>query len=72
MRIIPAIIAGERSPSLLAALSDKHCKAGIDVIQASLVGNYQPEHIFAVTQELSMYDAYQAQLLVCDQQIAQS
>jgi transposase len=72
MRIIRAIVAGERSPTSLAALSDKRCKAGVDVIEASLVGNYQPEHIFALTQALSMYDAYQAQLLVCDQQIAQT
>ena len=72
MRIIRAIVAGERSPSSLAALSDKRCKAGIDVIEAALVGNYQPEHVFALTQALSMYDAYQAQLLVCDQQIAQT
>lgn len=72
MRIIRAIVAGERSPSVLAAMSDSRCKAGIEVIQASLVGNYQPEHIFALTQALSMYDAYQAQLVVCDQQIAQT
>ncbi|MGB6215078.1 transposase [Pseudomonas sp. SG20052] len=72
MRIIRAIVAGERSPSSLAALSDKRCKAGVNVIEASLAGNYQPEHVFALTQALSMYDAYQAQLLVCDQQIAQT
>nr|WP_251029687.1 hypothetical protein [Pseudomonas fluorescens] len=72
MRIIRAIVVGERSPSVLAAMSDTRCKAGIEVIQASLVGNYQPEHVFALTQALSMYDAYQAQLVVCDQQIAQT
>ncbi|AZD35968.1 Transposase [Pseudomonas chlororaphis subsp. aurantiaca] len=66
MRIIRAIVAGERSPSVLAAMSDTRCKAGIEVIQASLVGNYQPEHVFALTQALSMYDAYQVQLEVCD------
>jgi hypothetical protein len=72
MRIIRAIVAGEWSPSVLAAMSDTRCKAGFEVIQASLVGNYQPEHVFALTQALSMYDAYQAQLVVCDQQIAQT
>ncbi|SDZ29313.1 hypothetical protein SAMN03159453_03073 [Pseudomonas sp. NFIX28] len=69
MRIIRAIVAGVRRPSVLAAISDARCKAGIDVIQASLVGNYQPEHVFTL---LSMYDAYQAQLVLCDQQIAQT
>ena len=71
MRIIRAIVAGERSPSALAAMSDTRCKAGVDVIEAALVGNYQPEHTFALSQALTMYDAYQAQLLICDQQIAQ-
>ncbi len=56
----------------MAAMSDTRCKAGIEVIQASLVGNYQPEHVFALTQALSMYDAYQAPLEVCDQQMAQT
>ncbi|WMJ02460.1 hypothetical protein RBU55_13120 [Pseudomonas chlororaphis subsp. aurantiaca] len=51
-------------------MSDTRCQAGIEVIQASLVGNYQPVH--ALTQARSMYDAYQAQLEVCDQQIAQT
>ncbi|KWS85715.1 IS110 family transposase [Pseudomonas syringae] len=72
MRIIRAIVAGERSPSVLAAMSDRRCKAGVDVIEAALVGNYQPEHLFALSQALAMYDAYQAQLVVCDQQIAQT
>ena len=48
------IVAGERSPSILASMSDTHCKAGIDVIEAALVGNYQPEHIFALSQALTM------------------
>jgi transposase len=72
MRIIRAIVAGERSPSMLAAMSDRRCKGGVDVIEAALVGNYQPEHLFALSQALAMYDAYQAQLVVCDQQIAQT
>lgn len=72
MRIIRAIVAGERSPSVLAAMSDRRCKAGVDVIEAALVGNYQPEHLFALSQAVAMYDAYQAQLIVCDQQIAQT
>jgi hypothetical protein len=42
------------------------------MIEVSLVGNYQPEHVFALKQALPMDDAYQAQLLVCDQQIAQT
>lgn len=56
MRIIRAIVAGERSEAALAAMLDTRT----ETIQSALVGNYQPEHIFALTQALAMYDAYQA------------
>jgi transposase len=72
MRIIRAIVAGERNPTKLATMRDTRCKSSPEVIQSALVGNYQPEHVFALAQALAMYDAYQVQLEVCDQQIAQS
>lgn len=72
MRIIRAIVAGERNPTKLAIMRDTRCKSSSEVIQSALVGNYQPEHVFALAQALAMYDAYQVQLEVCDQQIAQS
>ncbi len=72
MRIIRAIVAGERNPTKLATMRDTRCKSSSEVIQSALVGNYQPEHVFALAQALAMYDAYQVQLEVCDQQIAQS
>lgn len=72
MQIIREIVAGERDAAKLAALRDPRCKSSIETIQNALVGNYQPEHVFALTQALAMYDAYQVQLEVCDQQIAQS
>lgn len=72
MRIIRAIVAGERNPTRLAAMRDTRCKSSVEIIQSALVGNYQPEHVFALEQALAMYDAYQVQLEICDQQIAQS
>lgn len=72
MRIIRAIVAGERSAATLATMRDTRCKSSTETIQSALVGNYQPEHVFALAQALAMYDAYQAQLEICDQQIAQS
>ncbi|MCW2270880.1 IS110 family transposase [Pseudomonas sp. JUb96] len=72
MRIIRAIVAGERDVSRLASLRDTRCKSSEQTIHDALIGNYQPEHVFALTQALAMYDAYQEQLLICDQQIARS
>lgn len=58
MRIIRAIVAGERNPTRLAAMRDTRCKSSVEIIQGVLVGNYQPEHVFALEQALAMYDAY--------------
>ena len=49
MKIIRAIVAGERDPTVLAAMRDVRCKASIETIRAALVGNYQPEHVFALS-----------------------
>lgn len=72
MQIIRAIVAGERNAVTLAKRRDIRCKASIETIQGALTGNYQPEHIFALSQALAMYDAYQAQIEIGDEQIAQS
>jgi hypothetical protein len=39
MRIIRAIVGGERDPEALAAFRDVRCKSSVDTIKASLVGN---------------------------------
>ena len=59
MRIIRAIVAGERDPDKLALMRDRGCKATIETVRAALVGHYQPEHVFALTQALALYDFYQ-------------
>jgi transposase len=69
MKIIRAIVGGQRDPHELAKMRDVRCKASIQTIRASLVGNYQPEHLFALTQALALYDFYQERIDECDQQI---
>ncbi|MEB3734690.1 hypothetical protein ULF88_12535 [Halopseudomonas pachastrellae] len=69
MRIIRAIVAGERKAATLATMRDTRCKSSVETIQSALVGNYQPEHVFALAQALTMYDAYQAQLEICDNRL---
>jgi transposase len=72
MKIIRAIVAGERDPSELAKLRDVRCKASAETIGAALVGNYQPEHLFALTQALALYDVYQTRVQECNAQIEQA
>src|SRR5215213_4466846 len=46
LRIIRAIVAGERDPAVLAALRDHRCKASEETIRQALVGNDREEHVF--------------------------
>ena len=69
MKIIRAIVRGERDPKVLAMMRDLRCKASAATIEAALVGNYQPEHVFALAQGLALHDFYQGQIGECDRQI---
>lgn len=69
MKIIRAIVAGERNPSVLACYRDKRCKNSLETIEKSLIGNYREEHIFALTQAIELYDTYKAKIIECDNKI---
>lgn len=69
MNIIRAIVAGERNPDVLAAFRDVRCHSSLETIRAALVGNDRPEHIFALTQSLELYDTYLAKVLDCDRKL---
>jgi len=71
MAIIRSILAGERDPHRLAALRDRRCAKGTDEIAKALTGNYRSEHLFALKQALTLYDAYTEQLRECDAEIEQ-
>lgn len=69
MKIIRAIVDGERNPAVLAAMRDVRCKSDEATISKALTGNYQAEHLFALKQALHLYDAYQVQIHECDAEI---
>lgn len=71
MKIIRAIVAGERDPTVLARYRDAHCKQSAETIAEALLGTYQPEHLFALTQAVELYDTYQAHVARCDERIEQ-
>ncbi len=71
MAIMHAIVAGERTPDLLAQHRDPRCKHTTEQIAQSLAGNYRAEHVFALAQALTLYETYQTQLALCDEQIEQ-
>ena len=66
LRILRALVAGERDPHVLAQHRDPHCKASVDEIAAALTGHYRDEHVFVLTQNLQLFDLCQTQLIACD------
>lgn len=69
MKIIKAILAGERDPRALARNRSERCKHSSTTIAKSLVGNYREEHLFALQQAVDLYEMYQAKIADCDQAI---
>jgi transposase len=69
MRIITAILAGERNPQKLAAFRDRRCKNSQETIARSLQGNYRPEHLFSLKQAVELYEFYQTKIAECERQI---
>ena len=52
MAIVQAILEGKRDPQQLAGLADPQVKASKEVIAKSLQGNWRPELLFLLRQEL--------------------
>jgi transposase len=72
MKILRAIVAGERDPMVLAQHRDVRCKSSVETIRGALTGNYQREHIFALRQALELYDTYQSKVQDCDVEVERS
>lgn len=66
LRILRDIVAGHRDPHHLATHRDYRCHASEAEIVAALTGNYRPEHVFVLQQNVELFDAYQRHLTACD------
>lgn len=64
MKILSAIVAGERNPRVLAAMRDKRCKKSEKEIAEELTGTWREEHLF------NLERAYRT-LCFLDEQIAE-
>lgn len=70
LRIIEAILEGERDPKVLVKLRDPRVKKStIAQMEAALTGNYTDEHLFTLRQNIQAWKFFQEQLKECDQQI---
>jgi hypothetical protein len=71
IRLLEAILSGEKNPEVLVRLCDERIlkKKKDDVIR-SLRGNYKEEHLFALRQAYQCWQFYQRQIKECDQKIS--
>jgi len=69
MRIVRAIVEGERDAAVLATYRDARCAASEATLRAALTGHYRPEHVFALRQALELYDFHERQIADCDREI---
>lgn len=70
LKMVEAIVAGERNPVALLALCDPQIqknKAGR--LRAALEGTWKAEHLFALRQAYELWQFYQKKITECDQAI---
>lgn len=67
MKIIRAIIEGERDPKLLAQHRNHRCKNKEDVIEKALSGHYREDHVFSLMQSLKLYEFCREKIRECDE-----
>jgi hypothetical protein len=66
MRIVRAMLGGERDPQALATLSHPGIHATRDTIAKSLEGTWRVDLLFVLQQEVTTYDAYLLRIAECD------
>jgi transposase len=69
MRIINAILAGERDIKVFASLVHPCCKKSAEEIAESLRGNYREEHLFILKQAKDLYEYYTEKIIEAEQKI---
>jgi transposase len=69
LKILRAIVQGQRDPVVLAQMRHPTVKSSADTIAQALTGDWRAEHLFTLRQALELYDVYQQKIEACDRQI---
>lgn len=69
MRIIRAILAGQRDPKVLASLRDDRCAKNQQAIADDLTGKWADHHLFALKQAVASWDHLQELIRECSHEI---
>lgn len=70
MKIIRAMVAGEREGKNLAEFRDANIKASQETIAKSLEGTWLPEQLAILQRQLADWDHAQSQMAACDRDLA--
>lgn len=70
LKILRAIVAGQRDPRVLAKLRDRRCRHTADEIATALDGRYRLEHVTELKLNLAMWEHYQTVIAELDEVIA--
>lgn len=70
LKMIQAILDGQRDPGKLVGLCDEQIqKRKADRLRAALEGTWKPEHLFALRQAYELWRTYQKKIAECDRVI---
>jgi transposase len=69
MRILHAMLKGQRDARALEVLVEPGVKATREDIRKSLEGNWREELLFVLGQEVALYQVYQKKIASCDEQL---
>ncbi len=69
MRIIRAIVGGERNPEVLALMADRRIKATHEELVAALSGHYSQAQVFVLKQAIETYDMCQKYIFDCEEKL---
>lgn len=70
LKIVRAILGGERDPHALATLRDRRCKRSVAEIAQALDGRYRAEHLSELRCCFAMWEKYQEVIGTLDLEIA--
>src|SRR5215207_1486229 len=70
LRILEAIVQGERDPQALVSLRDERIRRSTpQEMEAALKGDWRPEHLLVLEQCLRAYQFFQKQMEQCDEHL---
>lgn len=70
LKVVRAILQGEREPVRLLALCDEQIQKKKSVaVKESLCGCWKAEHLFALRQALELWETFQKKIVDCDQEL---